>query len=61
MGLNDVAWVTFRFGGNTFRRKAMIDRQRCHPPECWFPLNMRDLDEVSHVTKVFHRWKGALR
>ena len=31
MGLNDVAWAIFRFGGNTFRRKAMTDGQRCHP------------------------------
>ena len=52
-GLKEVAWVEFKFGGKVFRRKAMVDMDRCHPPECWFPLNLKDAQEVTYIAGLF--------
>ncbi len=51
--LKEVAWVEFKFGGKVFRRKAMVDMDRCHPPECWFPLNLKDAQEVTYIAGLF--------
>ncbi len=53
-GLKDVASASFVIGGKTFRRKAMVDKERFHHPEFWFPLDLGNSEEVLHIHALFN-------
>ncbi len=32
----------------------MVDKERCHPPEFWFPLDLGNSEEVLHIHALFN-------